>query len=313
VAANQAAGRPTVAFVLAGGGARALATAGMLEVLEEAGVQPDFITSASMGSVLGYLYATGMPAAELAGRIEVARFHEGIALALPGSGGVLDLRPAATLLSTLGGSPAHRLETLATPVAMVVVDLRSGRAHFPVSGPALNWALVSAALPGVLPPAVSGSLVLSDGGILVNSPSDLARELGADVIIEFGRRRGTAAEAPPPVFDDRDLRALFQTLRPDLPIDPTSAESVLAWAAYLNASTSSPRAPGPDLVAIEAPVDTLPLLAFDHAGYFVEAGRRGGVPDHRSRVHPAALRLSRWTRSLKRFPPGHRCDRARRA
>lgn len=274
VAANRAAGRPTVAYVLNGGGARALATAGMLDVLEGAGVRPAFITGASMGSILGYLYGTGIPAAVLARRIEVARFEEGLALALPGFGAVLDPRPAATLLSTLGGSPAHRLETLPVPVAMVVVDLRTERAFFPVRGPALDWALVSAALPGVLPPAVSGRLVLSDGGILVNSPSDLARELGADVIIEFGRRRGTLQEAPPPGFDDAALRALLDTGRPALPVDPTSTDSILAWAAYLNAATSSPRAPGPDLIAIEAPVNTFPLLAFDHAAYFVEAGRR---------------------------------------
>jgi NTE family protein len=297
VAANQAAGRPTVAFVLNGGGARALATAGMLEVLEEAGVRPDFITGASMGSILGYLYASGLPAAELTRRVEAAALYAGISLALPGAGGTLDPRPAAALFTALGGSPAHRLETLPTPLVMVVTDLRSERPFYPVRGPALSWALVSAALPGALPPAVSGGLVLADGGILVNSPSDLARELGADVIIEFGRRPGTPEEAPPATFDDAGLRAALDTGRPATPVDPTSTGSVLAWSAYLNRARGSERAPGPDLIAIEAPVDTFPLLAFDHAAYFVEAGRREArlrlteilaLLDE-ARLHPGAL------------------------
>ena len=297
VAANQAAGRPTVAFVLKGGGARALATAGMLEVLEEAGVRPDFITGASMGSILGYLYASGLPATELTRRIEAAAFYAGISLALPGAGGALDPRRTAALLTALGGSPAHRLESLPTPLAMVVADLRSARPFYPVRGPALSWALVSAALPGALPPAVSGGLVLADGGILVNSPSDLAREFGAEVIIEFGRRRGTPEEAPPAAFDDSELRALLDTARPATPVDPASTESVLAWAAYLNRERRSGRAPGPDLIAIEAPLDTFPLLTFDHAAYFVEAGRRearlrlAGILAllDKARLHPGAL------------------------
>ena len=57
--------RPKVGLVLSGGGAKGLAHIGVLKVLEEAGIRPDYITGTSMGSIIGGLYAIGYSAAEL--------------------------------------------------------------------------------------------------------------------------------------------------------------------------------------------------------------------------------------------------------
>lgn len=57
--------RPKVGVVLSGGGAKGLAHIGVLKVLEEQGVQVDYITGTSMGAIVGGLYASGYTATEL--------------------------------------------------------------------------------------------------------------------------------------------------------------------------------------------------------------------------------------------------------
>ena len=56
---------PKIGLVLSGGGAKGFAHIGLLKVMEEVGIQPDYITGASMGSIVGGLYALGHSAKEL--------------------------------------------------------------------------------------------------------------------------------------------------------------------------------------------------------------------------------------------------------
>ena len=57
--------RPHVALVLGGGGPRGFAHIGVLKVLEANGIEPDPVVGASIGSVIGALYANGVSAAEI--------------------------------------------------------------------------------------------------------------------------------------------------------------------------------------------------------------------------------------------------------
>src|SRR5688572_24223768 len=63
-------GRPRVALVLSGGGARGLAHIGVLKVLHEMRVPVDFIVATSMGSIVGGAYATGHTPAEMQALVE---------------------------------------------------------------------------------------------------------------------------------------------------------------------------------------------------------------------------------------------------
>ena len=57
--------RPKIGLVFGGGGAKGAAEVGVLKVLEEAGVQVDYIAGTSIGSIVGGLYAAGYTAKEL--------------------------------------------------------------------------------------------------------------------------------------------------------------------------------------------------------------------------------------------------------
>ncbi len=53
--------RPILALHLSGGSARAFSHIGVLKRLEEGGIYPDLIVANSMGSIIGLLYAAGVP------------------------------------------------------------------------------------------------------------------------------------------------------------------------------------------------------------------------------------------------------------
>ena len=57
--------RPIVALVLGSGGARGYAHIGVIQVLEQHGIHPDFIVGTSAGSIVGSIYASGKTANEL--------------------------------------------------------------------------------------------------------------------------------------------------------------------------------------------------------------------------------------------------------
>ena len=75
--AEQAYKRPTVAVVLAGGGAKGAAHIGVLKALEEMQIPVDYITGTSMGSYVGGLYATGMSADEIESFIYTVDWNRG--------------------------------------------------------------------------------------------------------------------------------------------------------------------------------------------------------------------------------------------
>ena len=56
---------PKIGLVLSGGGAKGLAHIGVLKVLEEYDIIPDYITGTSMGSIIGALYSLGYSAAKM--------------------------------------------------------------------------------------------------------------------------------------------------------------------------------------------------------------------------------------------------------
>jgi len=58
-------GRPKIALVLSGGGAKGFAHIGVLKVLEQEGIPVDLIVGTSMGSLVGGIYSLGYNASEL--------------------------------------------------------------------------------------------------------------------------------------------------------------------------------------------------------------------------------------------------------
>jgi NTE family protein len=177
--------KPTIGLALGGGGARGLAHIGVLKVLEEEGISVDCLAGTSMGGIIAAAYAVGLSVTEL--EAEALRLANLSHLAR-----LMTWTPPWQRL--LGGNRARRyftkvlgedlsFDTLHLPLALTAVDLVRGQEVILREGPVIDAILATAAIPGAFAPVEMNGYRLVDGGVLNNVPADVARQLGATMVI----------------------------------------------------------------------------------------------------------------------------------
>lgn len=180
--------RPSVGLALSGGGARGFAHAGVLEVLETSGFPADYIAGTSIGSVIGALYASGLPVEDIwrfgrdASNLKVSRDFRSIKL--------VSLLIADKLITPkyinqfidkrLGGLTFEKLKK---PFACSAMDIRTGEKIVFTDGPVDMAVRASVNLPGIFAPVKYRQRYLVDGGVVDFIPVDTARALGADWVL----------------------------------------------------------------------------------------------------------------------------------
>jgi NTE family protein len=200
---------PRVALVLGGGGARGFAYVGVIRVLEEARIPVELIVGSSVGSLVGALYArrgTNSYALERIAR-SLRRedfFDFALAPALFGTG----LATGDRLERFVRAHVPGRIEDLRVPFAAVATDLDTGRVVVLREGDVARAVRASCAIPGVFEPVSLGGQMLVDGGVALNLPVSVARELGADVVVAADVTTLAAAAPRPRNFVEVILRAV---------------------------------------------------------------------------------------------------------
>ncbi|MBX7059847.1 MAG: patatin-like phospholipase family protein [Leptospirales bacterium] len=165
------------ALCLGGGGARAFAHIGALEVFEQADVDFDAVIGVSMGAVIAAAYAAGRDSAEIGRMVKEI---------IPDSTSVLDKtvplvsffrgrRLARTILRAFGDL---RFEDLEIPFYCNAVDLDTGATVLFEQGYIATAIRASVSLPGVFPPMQLDGRALVDGGVLNNLPGNVLRSKG---------------------------------------------------------------------------------------------------------------------------------------
>ena len=186
-----------VGLALSGGGARGLAHIGVLKVLEQEGISVDLLAGTSMGGVIAAGYAAGLTPDFLEQEaLRMASLRRLLALAdptLPRSGLFEGQKVRQYLLGHLGN---RTFDDLRLPLALVAVDLNSGREVILREGRVVDAVRATIALPGVFTPVERDGQLLVDGGLLNNLPADVVRQMGADVVIAVN----TATEDKGAVF-----------------------------------------------------------------------------------------------------------------
>jgi len=179
--------RPRVALVLSGGGARGLAHIGALKVLAREKVPVDLIVGTSVGAIVGALYAADVPVGDIESMAAEVGWNK---LTDVSTARVVRLLLAERLLSTAKMEDYLRARMgpksfadLKTELACVAADLRTGEEIVLREGPVALAARASATMPGVFDPVPYRHRLLIDGGVVNNVPTDVARRLGADVVI----------------------------------------------------------------------------------------------------------------------------------
>jgi len=205
--------RKKVAVVLSGGGAKGVAHIGALKVIEKAGLPIDIITGTSMGSLVGGLYAIGYNAHSLdsiaramnwgyvlSDREDMSRqniedrkrqntymLSRGLMIGRRdnNTGGFIKGKNLELLLQRLcmGYTDSMDFNRLPIPFACVATNIVDKSEVDLTSGILPQAMRASMAIPAVFSPVRVGKQVLCDGGLCNNYPADLAKKLGADVII----------------------------------------------------------------------------------------------------------------------------------
>lgn len=225
--------RPKVALVLSGGGSRGISQVGVLEEFEKQHIPIDLIIGASMGSIIGGLYASGYSAAQLDSIAPTQNWNQLLALSDAVSrsdlflqqkeaeeqsfliirlNGFTPVLPSAlvsgqrltTLLTQLVLNAPYRVlrsfDDLKIPFRAVATDMVSGKRVVISTGDLAQAMRASSTVPVVFSPIQSDTLQLVDGGLVSNIPVDVARELGADIVIAVNTtsplRSGTDIETP---------------------------------------------------------------------------------------------------------------------
>ena len=271
--------RPRVALILSGGGARGLAHIGVLRALEEEGIPIDGIGGASMGAVIGGLYAAGISAdslASLAARDEPFRspaewealdvfqkwmlrphtaglYFDGFEYRLPRSlvsdfeiNWLLIEHAAAADLAARGD-----FDRLPIPFRALALDLKSGELVRFGSGDLARAIRSSMSIAVAFPPIPYGrpARLLVDPGPVDNLPVDLAADLGCEKVIAVncaGTARGLSIDEDPTMVARGLLRILSQNV---------DSLSIPGWDVW-----------------IQPEVGEASLSDFEHHAQMIEAG-----------------------------------------
>ncbi len=206
--------RPKIGLVLSGGGARGVAHVGVLKVLEELRIPVDYIVGTSMGSIVAGAYAMGNDPRALETRLKTVAWDEVLNDRPPRLARSdytkasernniisqeLGMRDAKIVLprglnygqqiefffNTLAANTGEvgHFDQLDIPFRAVATDIETGKMVVLARGGIARAMRASMSVPGIFAPVEVDGHALLDGGLVRNLPVDVARSMGADIII----------------------------------------------------------------------------------------------------------------------------------
>lgn len=204
------AARPRIALVLGGGGAKGAAEVGAMKVIERAGIPIDMVVGTSIGSIVGGLYACGYTPQQLDTMFhtqqwlslltdrrhdlawEPYKVKDGVTYVFGfpvidranTSFGIMRGEKIEALIDSMSGYRTEiSFDSLRIPFRCVAVDIKTTTEQVLCRGRLSRALRASMAIPGIFKPVHIDGMSLVDGGMLNNLPTDVARQMGADIII----------------------------------------------------------------------------------------------------------------------------------
>jgi NTE family protein len=212
--AGMAGSRPRICLVLSGGGARGVAHIGVLKVLEELRVPVDCVVGTSVGAIVGGAYASGLGIEQLEQQIRNTEWQSvlsdqparpqrsvrskefdrqrllgaefglhGGSLLLPH--GAIVGQQLELFLQQMVGQVAElpSFDEMAIPYRAIATDIETGGMIVLDHGSVAAAMRASMSVPGVFAPQELEGHLLVDGGLVRKLGVDVARSMGADVVI----------------------------------------------------------------------------------------------------------------------------------
>ncbi|MGI6092975.1 MAG: patatin family protein [Veillonellaceae bacterium] len=172
--------RLKIGLALGSGGLRGLAHVGVLKVLERENIPIDFIAGCSIGSMIGALYCAGHSPDTIVKLAKHLKPRYWLDFVIPKLG-IISGDKVLNTISLL--TQQKKFSDLNIPLAIVATEINYGREVIFTEGDVAQAVRASTSVPGVFVPHKIGDMMLVDGAVLNPTPIDIARSMGADVVI----------------------------------------------------------------------------------------------------------------------------------
>ena len=269
--------RPGLGLALGGGGARSLAYIGILKVFEQEGIQVNYLTGASMGGMIAAAYAAGLSAVEIeAVALRMTRPRQLIHLIdfAPFQRGIISGKHVRQLITDIIGVE-RTFTDLRIPLALTATDLARGRLVLLRAGSLVDAVLATCTVPGLWPPVQIGDTLLVDGGLYNNIPVDIARQMGAEIVIALDAAPHFPKDESAP---GNEYPQALPGVVPDFLEDFYQAMMILSDLLTHKQLEDAP----PDLLLQPKLAEDISLFAFHRAAEIISAGEaaaRSALPD----------------------------------
>jgi len=173
---------PVIGLALGSGAARGWAHIGVLNALQERGIEPDIVCGTSIGAFVGAAYVAGylenlQQWVRGLTRRDILRYMD---IQLFAGGFITGTSQKKMIQDRLGDV---KIENLQKPFAAVATNLITGREVWFQKGSLMDAVHASVALPGLFSPVHLQSQWFVDGGLVNPVPVSVCRALGAEVVI----------------------------------------------------------------------------------------------------------------------------------
>ncbi|XP_069603791.1 patatin-like phospholipase domain-containing protein 7 isoform X3 [Ranitomeya imitator] len=178
----------TIALVLGGGGARGCSQVGIIKALIEAGIPIDMIGGTSIGAFMGALYAEERSFNRMKIRARewcmdmTSVFKKVLDLTYP----ITSMFSGAAFNNSISCTfKDKQIEDLWIPYFNITTDITASTMRVHTDGCLWRYVRASMSLSGYMPPLCDpkDGHLLMDGGYINNLPADVARSMGAKVVI----------------------------------------------------------------------------------------------------------------------------------
>lgn len=238
--------RARIGVALEGGGALGFAHVGVLEWFEEHHIPVDVVAGTSMGGMVGGFYATGMSPAEIRKLIEGINWNLVLGDATPyedlsyrrkedqrayPNSLILGLRNGVSFPGGLNAghqigllidrvalpySNVDSFASLPTPFQCVATDIVSGKQVVFTQGSLAEALRSTMSIPGAFTPVFDKDRVLVDGGLVNNLPTDVVKQMGADIVI--------AVHLETKTVEAKDVKSVFEVLQQSIRVVVSESE-----------------------------------------------------------------------------------------
>ncbi len=286
--------KPVVGLALGSGSARGWAHIGVIEALEELGIQPAVVAGSSIGSLVGAVYVTGQlqQFSDWVKQLSVGEVWKLMDFSL--SGGMVKGDKLFSRFNEKLNNPD--IDSLEQKYMAVTTEMASGRELWIRRGKILEAARASCALPGLFSPVCYQDKWVLDGGLVNPVPISLCRAMGAEVVIAVNlnghlvnsraaQDRRNARSEEPEIDEDRSVWQKLGDYFSKTGDEPPGFFDVVSASINVmqDRITRSRMAGDPPDVMLTPQLDDFALMDFHRAGEAIEEGR-ALVARHRDEI-----------------------------